>query len=399
MWLVRLALRRPYTFVVLAMVILLIGMLTISRMATDIYPEIDIPVVATIWTYTGLSPQEMEGRITTQFERAVTTTVSGIEHIESQSLAGIAVVKVYLQPGSSVIGGVTEVAAAAQPLLRSLPPGATAPGILQYSASDTAILQLAISSPTLAEQQIYDVATNFLRPGLATVPGAQLPLPLGGKQRQIVVDLDPQKLFAWKLSPSDVSAAIARQNLIAAAGGEDRPSGIRHPRQRQPRRRGRVQRPPGAHCGYHDRLPEGHCLCARRVRAPDKCRRNRQQQGRSFARPQGTWGEHARRRGANACDIARRRGNATVRLSRHADVRSIGVRARPRVDCGTRGGDRSGIDRCDDPDLPRQLAQHLDRARLHSALAPRVDHRARLAWPDAQPHDTRWVGARSRHPR
>jgi multidrug efflux pump subunit AcrB len=200
------------------MVILLIGVLTIRQMATDIYPAIDIPVVATIWTYTGLSPQEMEGRITTQFERAVTTTVSGVEHIESQSLAGIAVVKVYLQPGSSVIGGVTEVAAAAQPLLRSLPPGATAPGILQYSASDTAILQLAISSPTLAEQQIYDVATNFLRPRLATVRGAQLPLPLGGKQRQIVVDLDPQKLFAWKLSPSDVSAAIARQNLIAPAG-------------------------------------------------------------------------------------------------------------------------------------------------------------------------------------
>src|SRR5712691_11320237 len=119
MWIVRLALRRPYTFVVLAMVILLIGVLTIRQMATD------IPVVATIWTYTGLSPQEMEGRITTQFERAVTTTVSGIEHIESQSLAGIAVVKVYLQPGSSVIGGVTEVAAAAQPLLQSLPPGAT----------------------------------------------------------------------------------------------------------------------------------------------------------------------------------------------------------------------------------------------------------------------------------
>jgi multidrug efflux pump subunit AcrB len=200
------------------MVILLIGVLTILRMATDIYPTIDIPVVATIWTYSGLSPQEMEGRITTQFERAVTTTVSGIEHLESQSLAGVAVVKVYLQPGTSVIGGVTEVAAAAQPLLRSLPPGATAPSILQFSASDTAILQLAISSPTLAEQQIYDVATNFLRPRLATVRGAQLPLPLGGKQRQIVVDLDPQKLFAWKLSPSDVSAAVARQNLIAPAG-------------------------------------------------------------------------------------------------------------------------------------------------------------------------------------
>src|SRR5437667_171862 len=218
MWIVRLALRRPYTFVVLAVGIVLIGVLTIGRMATDIYPKIDIPVVAAIWTYTGLPPQEMEGRITSMFERAVTTTVSGIEHLESQSLSGVAVVKVYLQPGTSVTAGVTQVAAAAQPILRMLPPGTAPPNIIEYSASDSAILQLAISSPTLAEQQIYDLSTNFLRPRLATVRGAQLPLPFGGKQREVVVDLDPQKLFAWGLSPSDVSAALARQNLILPTG-------------------------------------------------------------------------------------------------------------------------------------------------------------------------------------
>src|SRR3989442_167246 len=218
MWIVRLALRRPYTFVVLAVGIVLIGVLTISRIATDIYPQIDIPVVAAIWTYNGLPPQEMEGRITSMFERAVTTTVSGIEHLESQSLYVVAVVKVYLQPGTSVTAGVTQVAAAAQPILRMLPPGTAPPNIIEYSASDSAILQLAISSPTLAEQEIYDLSTNFLRPRLATVRGAQLPLPFGGKQREVVVDLDPQKLFAWGLSPSDVSAALARQSVILPTG-------------------------------------------------------------------------------------------------------------------------------------------------------------------------------------
>jgi multidrug efflux pump subunit AcrB len=218
MWIVRLALRRPYTFVVLAALILLVGVLTMLRMSTDIYPVINIPVVAAIWSYNGLSPTEMEGRITSQFERAVTTTVNGIEHIESQSLAGVTVVKVFLQPGQSVVSGLAQVAAVSEPILRSLPPGATPPLIIQYSASDTSILQLAISSPTLAEQQLYDLTTNFLRPNLSVVKGAQMPLPFGGKQREVVVDLDPEKLFAWGLSPADVSAALNTQNLIVPSG-------------------------------------------------------------------------------------------------------------------------------------------------------------------------------------
>src|SRR5713101_4109026 len=144
MWIVRLALRRPYTFIVLAMLIVLMGVTTILRMPADMFPQIDIPVVAAIWGYTGLPPLEMEGRITSMFELAVTTTVSGIEHLESQSLSGVAVVKVYLQPGTSVTAGVTQVAAAAQPILRMLPPGTAPPNIIEYSASDSAILQLAI---------------------------------------------------------------------------------------------------------------------------------------------------------------------------------------------------------------------------------------------------------------
>src|SRR5882672_7629397 len=218
MWIVRLALRRPYTFVVLAMLIVLLGVVEILRMPTDIYPEINIPVVAAVWSYNGLPPREMEGRITTQFERATTTTVSGIDHIESQTLSGVSVIKVFLQPGVSTESAVAQIAAAANPIMRSMPPGTTPPLIIPYSASNVPILQLGLSSSTLDEQQIYDIGTNFLRPGLATVRGAQLPLPVGGKQREIVVDLDTQKLFAWGLSPSDVSSAVNAQILVLPSG-------------------------------------------------------------------------------------------------------------------------------------------------------------------------------------
>ncbi len=218
MWIVRLALRRPYTFVVLAMLIVLMSVLTVQRMPTDIFPEINIPVVAAIWSYNGLPPEEMEGRITTQFERAATTTVNGIEHIESQTLAGMAVVKIYFQPGTPMASATAQVAAVAEPVLRQMPPGATAPLVIPYSASEVSVLQLGVSSPTLNEQQIYDYATNFLRVGLATVKGAQLPLPLGGKVRQIMVDLDPQKLYAWGVAPGEISSALNLQNLILPSG-------------------------------------------------------------------------------------------------------------------------------------------------------------------------------------
>jgi len=218
MWIVRLALRRPYTFVVLAMLIVLMGVTAILRMPADMFPEIDIPVVAAIWQYGGLPPTEMEGRITTQFERAVTTTVSGIEHMESQSLAGVSVVKVYMQPGTPITNAIAQVTAVSQPVLRQMPPGAIPPLVMAYSASNVPVLQLGLSSPTLSEQEIYDLGTNFLRPSLATVQGAQIPLPVGGKVREVVVDLDLQKLFAWGLSPSDISSAVNMQNVILPSG-------------------------------------------------------------------------------------------------------------------------------------------------------------------------------------
>lgn len=218
MWIVRLALRRPYTFVVMALLIAIGGVLTIARATIDIFPEINIPVVSVIWQFAGLSPAEVEGRMVTISERAATTTVNGIEHIESQSLAGVGLIRIFFQPGVDVAGGVAEVTAISQTLLRIMPPGTTPPLIIRYSASNVPILQLALESQTLSEQQLYDYGLNFIRTQLATVQGAQVPLPWGGKVRQVMVDLQPEQLYAKGLSAADVSNALAQQNVILPAG-------------------------------------------------------------------------------------------------------------------------------------------------------------------------------------
>jgi multidrug efflux pump subunit AcrB len=218
MWIVRLALRRPYTFTVMAILIVLLGIVTISRMATDIFPNIDIPVVSVIWSYPGVAPEEMEKRFVTICERAMTTTVNDIEHIESQSYNGISVIKVFFHEGAKVEAGVAQVTAICQTLLRIMPPGTTPPLIIQYSASNVPILQVGLSSKTLSEQQLFDYGLNFIRTQLSTVQGAQVPLPFGGKSRQIMVDLDLQKLYAKGLSPVDVSNALNAQNIILPAG-------------------------------------------------------------------------------------------------------------------------------------------------------------------------------------
>src|SRR5438093_13454596 len=220
MWIVRLALRRPYTFTVMAILIVLMGIVTITRMATDIFPKIDIPVVSVIWSCPGVAPEEMEKRFVTVCERAMTTTVNDIEHIESQSYNGVSVIKVFFHEGAKVEAGVAQITSIAQTLLRIMPPGTTPPLILQYSASNVPILQLGLTSKTLSEQDLYDLGLNFIRTQLATVQGAQLPLPYGGKSRQVMVDLDQQKLFGKGLSPADVSSALNAQNVILPAGTE-----------------------------------------------------------------------------------------------------------------------------------------------------------------------------------
>ncbi|MGA8022918.1 MAG: efflux RND transporter permease subunit [Candidatus Acidiferrales bacterium] len=218
MWIVRLALRRPYTFVVAAILLLILGPVSILRTPTDIFPNIDIPVVSVLWNYTGLSPEEMSTRIVYQYERVLTTTVNDIEHIESQSLNGIGVVKIFFHPGVDIGSAVAQVTAVSQTLLRQLPPGTTPPLIIQYNASSVPILQLALSGQGLSEQQLGDLGLNFIRTGLITVPGAAIPYPYGGKQRQVQVDLDTGALQSKGLSPLDVVNAINLQNLILPAG-------------------------------------------------------------------------------------------------------------------------------------------------------------------------------------
>ncbi len=218
MWIVRIALRRPYTFVVLALLILLVGPLTIARTPTDIFPNIDIPVVTVVWNYGGLSADEMSNRIVSIYERNLTATVNDIEHVESQSLRGIAVVKVFFQPGAKIDLAVAQVTASAQSQLRQLPPGTQPPFILTYNASTVPVLQLALSGKTLSEQQLFDIAVNFLRTQLASINGAQIPYPYGGKQPQIQVDLMPEAMQAKHLTPADVVNAISVQNLILPGG-------------------------------------------------------------------------------------------------------------------------------------------------------------------------------------
>jgi len=218
MWIVRLALRRPYTFVVVALLVLILGAFTIFTTPTDIFPDINIPVISVIFNYSGMSPADMESHIISGFERTLTTTVNDIEHTESQSLFGIATVKIYFQPNAKIETAIAQVSAICQTAIRSMPPGTQPPLVIQYSASNVPILQLSFSSDTLPEQGMFDEAINLVRPRLVTVPGVQIPYPYGGKQRQIMVDLDPARLYAWGISPTDVSNAISDQNLILPAG-------------------------------------------------------------------------------------------------------------------------------------------------------------------------------------
>ena len=220
MWIVRIALQRPYTFIVLALLLLIFGPLTIARTPVDIFPNIGIPVVSVVWSYNGLPPDEMGNRIVGNFERAMTVTVNDIEHIESQSLSGVGVVKVFFQPNVNINIALSQITAIAQTMLRSLPPGTTPPLILSYNASTVPIIQLALSSTKYSEQELFDFGNNFIRTQLATVQGAALPYPYGGKSRQIQVDLDEAKMKAHGVSAQDVNNAIGAQNLILPAGTE-----------------------------------------------------------------------------------------------------------------------------------------------------------------------------------
>src|SRR2546421_2766760 len=218
MWIVRLALGRPYTFVVMAILIAILGGSAVVTMPVDIFPYIDIPIVSVLWVYNGLSPEEMEKRVVTSFERSLTSNVNDIEHIESQSYNGYAAIRIYFHPNVKVDMAVAQVTATMQTSLRQMPPGMFPANILKYDAASVPILQLGLASQTLREQEIFDLGQNFIRTQLGTVQGASVSYPFGGKQRAVMVDLNPEELYAKQLSPIDISNALNLQNLILPAG-------------------------------------------------------------------------------------------------------------------------------------------------------------------------------------
>src|SRR6201994_2232697 len=214
----RIALSRPYTFVVLALLLMLLGPLAALRTPTDIFPDIRIPVIGVVWQYTGLPPDQMSGRITTPFERSLTTTVNDIEHIVANSYNGVGIVKIFFQPNVDIRTANAQVTAISQTLIKAMPPGATPPLILNYNASTVPIIQVALSGAGLTEQNLADIGINQLRTPLITVPGAAIPYPYGGKQRQVQIDLNSAALQARGLSGQDVANALAAQNLITPVG-------------------------------------------------------------------------------------------------------------------------------------------------------------------------------------
>ena len=218
MWIVKIALRRPYTFIVLALLLVIIGPLMILRTPVDIFPNIDIPVISVVWSYSGLTSEDMAHRIVAPYERALTSDVGDIEHIESQSLNGVAVVKVFFHPGADITRAETEASVSAQSLLKVMPPGTLPPMVLTFNASTVPIMELALSSKTLPEQTLYDLGNNFIRTQLATVQGAAVPIPYGGKVRQIMVDIDPQAMQSHHVTPTDVVNAVNAQNLVLPGG-------------------------------------------------------------------------------------------------------------------------------------------------------------------------------------
>src|SRR5471032_3453506 len=216
--LVRIALKRPYTFVVMAVLILIVGPLAALRTPVDIFPDIRIPVIAVVWGYTGLPPDDMSGRIMLNFQRALTTTVNDIEHIEGTSYTGVGIVKVFFQPGTNISIANAQVTAISQTVLKQMPPNITPPLILNFNASTVPILQLALSAQGMTEQAVFDLAINTVRTPLVTVPGAAIPFPFGGKFRQIQIDLDSSAMQSRGLSANDVANALAAQNLLTPVG-------------------------------------------------------------------------------------------------------------------------------------------------------------------------------------
>ena len=398
MWIVRLALDRPYTFIVLALLILILSPLIILDTATDIFPNVNIPVVAVVWTYTGLNPEEMEGRLTSSYERSLTTLVDNIEHIELTSFNGLALVKIFLQPNASLDTANAQVTACSQFMLRQMPPGTQPPEILNFSASSVPILQLGLSGQGMSEQELNDLALNFLRTQLVTVPGAVVPYPYGGKQRQMVINLDIHKLQAKGLSPADVLNAVQRQYLVLPSGTL-KISDFEY----------------DVHVnGTTWNADELNNLPIKTVGNATIYLRDVATVAVSFA-PQTNVVRQNGGRGvlvsiikAGAAStisvvngirniLPRVETNLAAAVAHRSTGRSVDLREGFRHERGPRSGHCSGPDCADDPFVPRQLAEHSDHRRLDSAVDPHLAHGLELHRPDHQHHDLGGLGVGGRH--
>ena len=399
MWIVRLALRRPYTFVVTSILLLILGPVAILRTPTDIFPNIDIPVVSVLWNYTGLSPEEMSNRIVFKYERVLTTTVNNIEHIESQSLNGIAVVKIFFHSGVNIGNAVAQVTAVSQTLLRQLPPGTTPPLVIQYNASSVPILQLALAGEGLSEQQLGDIGLNFVRTGLVSVPGAAIPYPYGGKQRQVQVDLNTAALQSKGLSPNDVVTAINAQNLILPAGTAkigtfEYEVDMNGAPRTVPELNDLPVKTVGTTTIYiHDvaNVRDGFPPQTNIVRV------NGQRSALMTILKSGD---------ASTLDIISNvkallpsiKANFAARAGHQPTFRSIHLREGLHRRRGSRSDHRRLPHRLHDSGVPGKLAQHVDHCRFHSAFDPHVADRSQRARRNDQYHDARRTGAGRGHP-
>src|SRR6478609_7068710 len=396
--LVRIALRRPYTFVVLALVIFIVGPLAALRTPVDIFPDIRIPVIAVIWQYTGLPPDQMAGRITTQFQRALTTTVNDIEHMEATSYNTLSITKIFFQPNVDIRIANAQVTAISQTLLKQMPPGATPPLILNYNASTVPIIQLALSGQGLSEQILGDLGLNVVRTPLVTVPGAAIPLPYGGKLRQIQIDLDSMAMQARGLSGQDVANALAAQNH-SGRHAEDRQLRILDSAQQRALRNRRTGRSADQgrewrnglcpRCGPGARwqpAADEHRACRRQSFSPHAGAEERiSLDARNHLRHQG-------KAGTDQTDIA-------ARARRGADRRSVGVRPRGGERRHYRGHHSGRPHEHHDPYLSWKLAFDGHHRNVVSALDPWLDRSTCRARRDAQHHDLGRTCARRRHSR
>ena len=398
MWIVRLALVRPYTFVVMAILIAVFGCTAIVTMPVDIFPYIDIPVVSVLWVYNGLSPEEMEKRVVTGFERSLTSNVNDIEHIESQSYSGYGVVKVYFHSNVRIDMAVAQVTATMQTALRQMPPGMFPANVLKYDAASVPILQLGLSSKTLREQEIFDLGNNFIRTPLGTVQGASVSYPFGGKQRSVMVDLNLDELYAKQLSPIDISNALNAQNLILPAGTA---------KFAQTEYQVRVNSSPII-------LDELNNLPIKTVNGGTVYMKDVAQVHDGFS----VQNNIVRTNGSRGVLITiTRNGKASTLAivdavkaalnknscqcpsgaeSRCAG-RSIHLRSRIHPGRGAGSAHRRGADRLNDSALSGKPAQHLDRLHLHPAVDSGFAFHSQPVGTDHQCHDSRRTGAGGRH--